>query len=93
MGEVEDDEEEDEEEGEQEGDEDRDAAPRGPRCMDLADFATWGSCPTSVKLFPLTQPEKQRFKIKAGRKKRKREKGWREQAEAASRACESRKVI
>jgi hypothetical protein len=60
----------DEEEDEAEGDEGRDAAPRGPHCMDPTNPATRYSCPMSTKLFLPTQPEKQRLKTKAGRKRR-----------------------
>jgi hypothetical protein len=70
----EDEDEEDEAEGD-EDDEDRDPAPHGLRCMDPTDPATRNSCPTSTNEFPPTQPEKQRLKMKVGRKKREKEGG------------------
>jgi Ni/Co efflux regulator RcnB len=93
IGEEEDEEEEVEEEDETEGDEDRDAAPHGPRCMDPANSAIRNSFPALMNIFLPTQPGKQRPKIKAGRKKRKREEERGEQAEAVPRACKGHKAI
>jgi hypothetical protein len=61
--------------------------------MDPAGPATRSSCPTSAKWFPPIQPGKQRLKMKAGRKKGKREEVRGEQAEAAPRASKGQKVI